>query len=134
MPELKHAEWIDLVRLQINPSSKGIEVAEKVKINSTEYRKGSFVLLSLSEQGFLFGKITCVVRDDPQIPLLVLSCYETLCFDQLSFSHRIVPKFPQQYQVCCTSMLLDYHPLDGVVINGNIYIRMKYFVLGNSTH
>lgn len=130
LDELGNATWIDIVRSKINPDSEGVELSEKVKVNSTEYRKGSFVLLSPSgqPQGFIFGKIICIVRDDPQTPLLVLSLHETLFFDQNTFSHRVVQTVPSQTQVCTIPELLDYHPLDGVTVNGHLYIRMKYLV------
>ncbi len=121
--------WADLIRSKVHPNSSGIEMAEKITLHSTEYRKGYFVALSLSEQGFIFGKIRCIIIQEHENPLLLMSCYETDRFDQHSYCYQIFQKIPAEIVVCYVSDLLDYHPLDGVFINGKINIRMKYLVI-----
>jgi len=100
-----------------------------LSINSIQYRTGTFVLLDLSEQGFLFGEIICSVRDDPKFPFLVVKCYRTDVFDDNSFCHRVIQTVPFETRICALSDLLDYHPLDGLCIDGHINIRMKHFVM-----
>lgn len=121
-----------IIRPKISSLSSVIEVGEKFKMNSIEYRCGSFVVLDFSDQGYLFGKISCVVFENSEIPLLIVACYKTDVFDYHSFCHRIVEIIPSEKRVYEVSELLDYHPLDGLFIHGHTYIRMKYLVIKNS--
>jgi len=130
LDELHNLPWIDAIRHRIEDDSVGVEISEQLNINSVVYRKGSFVVLNSSEQGFLFGKIVCIVRDDPLVPLLVLIIYPTISFDQNLYCYKVAESNPADFHVVDVSQLLDYHPLDGVNICGGVYIRMKYYVMG----
>ncbi len=122
-------DLVNLISMEIKLSSSSVEISEKLSINSIQYRTGTFVLLDLSEQGFLFGEIICSVRDDPKFPFLVVKCYRTDVFDDNSFCHRVIQTVPFETRICALSDLLDYHPLDGLCIDGHINIRMKHFVM-----
>ena len=131
LTELQAMPWLEIALEKIRADAQEIEMAEKLLVNSIEYRKGSFVVLSMSELGFDFGKIACIIRDDPQIPLLVLTVYSTVCFHSTSFSYQVVQKMPQDFRVCALSELLDYHPLDGIYVGGHMHIRLKYFLMAS---
>lgn len=133
LSELDQMSWFDIVHSKLRENSTGLELAEKMILNSIEYRKDTFVVLKMKENGgFYFGKICCIVREDSQSPLFVLSLYSTEKFDQNSFCHQVKQIVPEEYEVCNFSELLDYHPLDGVPLDGLVHIRMKYLVFGES--
>lgn len=133
LSELDHMSWFNIVSSKLGENTAGLELAEKLILNSIEYRKDTFVVLKMKENdGFYFGRICCIVCEDSQSPLFVLSLYSTEKFDQNSYCHQIKQIVPEEYQVCHVSELLDYHPLDGVALDGRLYIRMKYLVFGES--
>ena len=44
------------------------------------------------------------------------------------FTYRIQENACEPIIVVKLNELLDYHPLDGMLINDNIFIRMKYYI------
>ena len=133
LTELERFEWFKEIRASLIPLLKqcclGLEIAEKVTINTTVFRQGSFVLLNANEDGgFNFGKIQLILRDDPSVPLLLSTVYSTTYFDYPSHSHCVTRILPTKRNICSINDLLDHHPLDGVNQQEKTFIRLKYFV------
>ena len=71
-----------------------ITIAEKAIVDSTEYSKGSFVVISRNDtEVFKFGKIKAILKVREEPLLFLLHTYETKYFDQEMFSHVIEKKY-----------------------------------------
>ena len=104
------------------------EIGSNLSFNSVEYSKGSYVVVSSSEGHYTFGRILLFIREQNADPLFVLQLFKSTKFDQHSFTYRIQENACEPIIVVKLNELLDYHPLDGMLINDNIFIRMKYYI------
>jgi hypothetical protein len=130
MEEFETYRYYNEVFPLLSKDSEGVEISEKLSYNSTDYKKGSFVILRLDENGtFEFGEIHCIVRERPEQPLLVTKVFKTRHFDQHSFSYCVEKAEPTAIYVSSLQNFVDYHPLDGIRQNEKTHIRLKYSVL-----
>ena len=105
-----------------------VSISNNVTICGTEYKKSYFVILEKIDQGYLFGKIDCIVCEDPHSPVFLLNLYTTIDFEQSCYCYKVERLSPAPPRFCFVNDFLDYHPLDSVERQGCTYIRLKYFV------
>lgn len=102
--------------------------------NDTEYRKGCFVIIDLHEREHLFGKIVTIFCENPNVPILILTVFETVEFDYHVVCHRVKEKYPPETQFCRIDQLKDFHPLDFVRDLGEIRYSFKIRFIKISVH
>ena len=105
-----------------------VSISNNVTICGTEYKKNYFVILEKIDQGYLFGKIDCIVCEDPHSPVFLLNLYTTIDFERSCYCYKVERLSPAPPRFCFVNDFLDYHPLDSVERQGCTYIRLKYFV------
>ena len=133
LDQLNDCDWLPTLIEKLKPKTAMLEMAEKVALNSVEYAKGTFVVISQNKRFvFVFVKIKNIIREEINTPLLHVIKYETEYFDSYAHSHKIEKINPIEHLFVQVEELLDYHPLDGYLEERNIYIRMKYLVLGKT--
>ena len=106
-----------------------IDVCNKITYNGAEYRSGTFVIVGYEGQGYSFGKINLVICDDLENPLLLVSLFKSVEFDDFSFCYSVQEIIPSELRLCKFTDLLDPIPLDRVKRGGKNLIRLKHHVI-----
>lgn len=119
---------IDFSPYLSSPGQSYVTVTSTISFNGARYRKGDFLLLEREPQGYLFGKIDCILCEDPNEPVFLVNLFSTITFDPHIYSYCVERKIPSKSRFCTVPNLMDFHALDGLEIAGCIYIRLKYNV------
>ncbi len=109
--------------------SDSVLVTNKIVVNGTEYREGTLVIVCIEKSEFVFGKILFVVCEIAEKPLLFVTLFDVLGFQERLFCYKIRKRSPFQVRLCEISSLVDPLPLDVIKENEANYVRLKYHVL-----
>lgn len=106
-----------------------IIISKSVKWCGTEYKCGSFVVVSIVEDMPAFCKVIHGVCIKDQWYLQCIQC-STINFDHHFFAYKVQIAKPLIYKVVNFDSLIDHHPLDAHPSSdgSTLLIRMKYHV------
>ena len=108
--------------------------SNSVVIHGTKYSKGMYVVIDKVDGDLLLGEILCVIVSGTEHPYFIVHLCKCIFLNDVGLYKVIDARQDGNIKCVDADKLLDYHPLCGYRLQGNVLIALKHAVVDLELH